>query len=53
MHEPLKNRTHLGKKLFFSVLGADFLALNSGHQREKQLVLGVGFIMGGWKSLFT
>ena len=53
MHEPLKNRTHLGKKLFFSVLGADFLTLNSGHQREKQLVLGVGFIMGGWKSLFT
>ena len=39
MHEPLENRTYIGKKLF-NFLGADFLALKSGHQREKQPVLG-------------
>ena len=41
MHEPLKNRTYLGKKLFFSFLGADFLALKSSHSCEKQPVLGL------------
>ena len=39
MHEPLENRTYIGKKLF-NFLGADFLAPKSGHQREKQPVLG-------------
>ena len=39
MHEPLENRTYIGKKLF-NFLGADFLAPKNGHQREKQPVLG-------------
>ena len=43
MHEPLKNRTFLGK-LFFNFLGANFLAPKSDHQREKQPVLGDGLI---------
>ena len=44
-HEPLKNRTYLGKKLFFNFLGADFLAPKSGHRREEQPVLGLGNIL--------
>ena len=45
MHEPLKNRTYLGKELFLNFLGADFLAPKSGDQREKQPVLGPGCIL--------
>ena len=37
---PLKNRTYFGKKLFFNDLGADFVKPKSGHQHEKQPVLG-------------
>ena len=40
MHEPLKNRTYLGKKLPFHFLGADFLAPKSSHRCENQPVLG-------------
>ena len=40
MHEPLKNRTYLGKKLFLNFLGDDFLATKSSHRRGKQPVLG-------------
>ena len=40
MHEPLKNRTFLGKNLTFDFLGADYLAPKSAHRREKQPVLG-------------
>ena len=40
MHGPFKNRTYLGKKLFFNFLGANFLAPKSSHRHEKQLVLG-------------
>ena len=43
MHEPLKNITYAGKKLFFNFLGADFLALKSGHRLEKQPVLGLAY----------
>ena len=43
MHESLKNRTYLGKKQFFNFLGADFVAPKSGHQREKQPVLGPAY----------
>ena len=41
MHEPSKNITYLGKKLFFNFMGADFLAAKSGHRREKQPLLGL------------
>ena len=41
MHEPLKSRTYLGKKLFFHFLGADFLVPKSSHRPEKQPVLGL------------
>ena len=40
MHEPLKNKIYIRKKLFFIFLGADFLMPKSGHQLEKQPVLG-------------
>ena len=40
MHEPLKNKIYIGKKLFFNFLGANFLIPKSGHQLEKQPVLG-------------
>ena len=40
MHKPLKNRTYLGKQMFFNLLGTNFLVPNSGHQREKQPVSG-------------
>ena len=40
MHEPLKNRTYLGRYCFFHFLGADFVAPESGPQREKQQILG-------------
>ena len=40
MHEPLKNRTYVEKKLFFNFLVRDFLMPKSSHQREKQPVLG-------------
>ena len=40
MHEPLKNRTYLGIKLFFNFMGADFLAPKSGHRCEKHTALG-------------
>ena len=43
VHEPLKNITNLGKKLFFNFLGADFLAPKSSHRLEKQPVLGPDF----------
>ena len=42
MHGPLKNRTCLGKKLFFNFLGADFFVPKGGHQREKQRALDPG-----------
>ena len=38
VHEPLKNRTCLRKKLLFNFLGADFFRPKSGHRREKQHV---------------
>ena len=38
LHEPLNNRTYLGKKLFF-FLFVFFNFLKSGHRREKQPVL--------------
>ena len=41
MHDPLKNRTYLGKKMFFNFLCVDFVAPKSGHRREKQPVLGL------------
>ena len=41
VHEPLTTRTYLRKKLFFNFLGADFVRPKSGHQREKQPVLGL------------
>ena len=40
MHKPLKNRTYLGKKMFLNFFGADFVASKSGHQHEKQPLLG-------------
>ena len=40
MHEPLKNKIYIRKKLFFIFLGANFLVPKSGHQLEKQPVLG-------------
>ena len=40
MHEPLKNITYLGKKLFFNFLGADFLTSKGGQRHEKQPLLG-------------
>ena len=39
VHEPLENRTFLGK-LFFNFLGVNILAPKSSHLREKQPVLG-------------
>ena len=42
MHEPLKNRTYLGKKVVFNFLGVNFVDPKSGHQHEKQHVLGPG-----------
>ena len=39
MHEPLKNRTYLEKKIIFQFLGAGFVAPKSGQRREKQRVL--------------
>ena len=41
MHEPLKNITYIGKNCFFNFLGANILAPKSGHQLEKQPVLGL------------
>ena len=41
MHEPLKHRTYLGKKLFFNFFGADFFAPKSSQRREKQPALGL------------
>ena len=38
--KPLRNRTYLGKKLFFNFSGANFLTLKNSHQCEKQPVLG-------------
>ena len=43
MHGPL-NRTYLGKKLFFTFLGAYFVAPKRGHRCEKQPVLGPDYI---------
>ena len=44
MHEPLKNRNYVGKKIFLGGEGgADFLAPKSSHQHEKQPVLGPGY----------
>ena len=40
MHEPLKNRTYFGKKMFLNFLGANFLAPESGQRYEKQPLLG-------------
>ena len=40
MHEPLKYRTYIGKKLFFNFLGTDFSVPKSSHQCEKQPLLG-------------
>ena len=37
MHEPLKNRTYLGKKF----LGANFVAPESSQRHKKQPVLGL------------
>ena len=42
MHEALKNRTYIGKKLFFNFLGANFLAPKSRQRHEKQPLLGPG-----------
>ena len=42
MHEPLKNRDYVEKNFFWGG-GADFLAPKSGHQHEKQPVLGPGY----------
>ena len=39
MHERLKNRTFVGKKFFFNILGIDFLPPERGHRREKRSVL--------------
>ena len=41
MHESLRNKTYLGKKLF-NFLGANFLTSKSSHWHEKQPVLGPG-----------
>ena len=38
--EPLKNRTYLGKKLFFNFLGADFLLPIRGHNVKNSLIYG-------------
>ena len=37
---PLRNRTYLGKTLFFNFSGANFVTLKNGHRCEKQPVLG-------------
>ena len=42
MHETLKNRTYLGKKMFFNFLGINFVVPKSSHGREKQPALGLG-----------
>ena len=42
MHESLKNRTYLRKKLFFNFFGASFHVLKSAHRREKQPILWPG-----------
>ena len=42
MHEPSRNITYFGKKLFFNFLGVEFLAPKGGHWNEKQPVLGPG-----------
>ena len=46
MHEPLKNRTYLGKKKF-NFLGADFLTLKAVTNVKKQPVLGLGYTVLG------
>ena len=43
MHKHLKNRTYIGKKLFFDFLGTDFVAPKSGQRREKHPVLWPDF----------
>ena len=44
MHEPLKNKTYLGKKLFFNFFGANFVTPKSSPRHEKQPVLGLAII---------
>ena len=54
VNESLKNRTYLEKR-FFNFLGADFLALKSSHQHEKQPVLGPGTfsnVLANWSLTF-
>ena len=51
MHETLKNRTYLGKKKIFNILGADFLAPKCSHRREKQPVLGPSSLLKKGKLL--
>ena len=41
MHEPLKNRTYLGIKLFFNFLGTNFFVPKSSQGRKKKPVLGL------------
>ena len=40
MHDPLKNRNYLRKKLIFNFFGANSFVPKSGHRHEKQPVLG-------------